>query len=82
MLQEIHRAHIELAKAMLAETDWPVKHIAGEAGFSDENQMLRLFKKHVNTTPGAYRKHLRLSASRSNRGCQVAWSRRVAAGSP
>ncbi len=63
MLQEIHRVHVEQAKTLLAETDWPVKHIAPEAGFSDQNQMLRLFKKRVGTTPGAFRRRLRLSAT-------------------
>jgi LacI family transcriptional regulator len=62
VLQEIHRAHIELAKTLLAETDWPVKQVAVEAGLSDVNHLLRLFKKQEGTTPGAYRRHLRLAA--------------------
>ncbi len=62
VLQEIHRAHVEHAKTLLAETDWPVKQIAVEAGMSGVNQLLRLFKKQEGTTPGAYRKHLRLSS--------------------
>jgi AraC-like DNA-binding protein len=44
---------------MLAETDMPVKEIAGELGFSDPLYFSKLFKKKRKESPGQYRQRTR-----------------------
>ncbi|MDA3957652.1 AraC family transcriptional regulator [Oceanispirochaeta sp.] len=44
---------------MLAETDLPVKEIAGELGYSDPLYFSKLFKKKRTESPGQYRKRTR-----------------------
>lgn len=59
ILQEIHRAHVERSKMLLIDTDYAMQRVAVESGFSGVHHLMRLFKKHEQTTPGAYRKQFR-----------------------
>ena len=54
--KEISRCHIERAKELLAETDWPVSRIAREAGFNSTNRFEDTFRKETGMSATAYRK--------------------------
>ncbi|TBL71606.1 helix-turn-helix domain-containing protein [Paenibacillus thalictri] len=47
---------IERAKELLAETNLSIQEIASQVGYSLPVSFIRVFKKHVGTTPGDYRK--------------------------
>lgn len=47
---------LELAKQMLAETELPVAEIAERLSYSNAQNFIRVFKKHMGMTPGQYRK--------------------------
>lgn len=57
--EEIRRAHLELAKRLLARTELPMKAIAREAGFSDYRHMAVVFRQEQGQTPTAYRRQVR-----------------------
>ncbi len=44
------------AKQLLTGTDWPVKCIAAELGFSDPDYFGRCFKQDTGLTPRLYRR--------------------------
>ena len=44
------------AQVMLRQTDKPINEIADHLGFNDPSYFGKFFKKHINTTPAAYRK--------------------------
>jgi AraC-like DNA-binding protein len=46
---------IERAKRLLQETDWPIIDIGRQVGFTDQSYFTAVFRKHVSTTPNAYR---------------------------
>lgn len=50
---------LELAKQMLAETELPVAEIAERLSYSNAQNFIRVFKKHMGMTPGQYRKEAR-----------------------
>jgi AraC family transcriptional regulator len=51
------RRRVERAQALLhTRTDWPLKRIAAECGFSDQSHMTRVFRRTLQVTPGGYRK--------------------------
>lgn len=52
----IAQQKLELAKQMLVETDLPVAEIAERLSYSNAQNFIRLFKKHMEITPGQYRK--------------------------
>ena len=52
---QIRRAHLELARRLLAQTDLPVQSVALRAGFDDYRQMARVFRQSLATTPTEYR---------------------------
>jgi two-component system, response regulator YesN len=54
----IIRKRIALAKKLLTETDLPIQDIMDQVGYKDYSCFIRLFKKHMNCTPYAYRKHI------------------------
>jgi len=47
---------LELAKRMLVDTDLPVAEIANRLSYSNAQNFIRLFKKHMEITPGQFRK--------------------------
>jgi len=60
VLEEIHRVHVEQAKALLIETDRAMHNVAIDSGLSDEKHLRRLFGKYVGMTPSAFRDQHRL----------------------
>jgi AraC-like DNA-binding protein len=46
---------IERAKRLLSETEWPIIDIGRQVGFTDQSYFTAVFRKHVATTPKAYR---------------------------
>ena len=61
ILQEIHRAHLEHAKALLIDTELSVHAVATESGLTDEKHLRRLFTTYHSTTPGAFRRQHRIT---------------------
>lgn len=62
--KSFHRHLVEIrvaqAKKLLACTQMEVSYIADLCGFSDQSHFTRTFKKHINLTPGEFRRLLRL----------------------
>lgn len=52
----IAKQKLELAKRMLLDTDIPVAEIANRLSYSNAQNFIRLFKKHMGITPGQFRK--------------------------
>lgn len=50
---------IELAKRLLATTDWQVKRIAFESGHGNADWFSQVFHAHEGMTPGDYRRRAR-----------------------
>lgn len=50
---------IRRARQLLARTDAPIAQIAFECGFTHQEHLTRLFRKHFDTTPAAFRRALR-----------------------
>lgn len=57
MLQNIR---INVACALLEETDLPVSEIAGQVGYTDMKHFYKIFKRAKGVSPGAYRKGIAL----------------------
>lgn len=55
--QYIAAAQVELARELLASTDWPVEKVAVRCGFSGRQQLGRVFERVVGVGPGAFRDH-------------------------
>lgn len=53
---EILRIRLQRVKYLLAETDWPLRRIAGETAFESETYLAVVFKKKFGMTPGEYRR--------------------------
>jgi AraC-like DNA-binding protein len=53
--QYVIRCRIERAKRLLRETEWPIIEIGHYVGFTDQSYFTAVFRKHVTTTPNAYR---------------------------
>jgi AraC-like DNA-binding protein len=53
-----YRLHLKLnhARELLLKTDLPVKEIAFQSGFEEEQYFCRYFKKAMGRTPSSYRK--------------------------
>jgi len=51
----VQRRRIERARDMLRNTTNPISQIAFDCGFSSQNHMANLFRRHLDTTPGAVR---------------------------
>jgi LacI family transcriptional regulator len=56
---EIRRAHMERARALLAGSDLAMATVAQQAGFSDSRQLSVVFRQETGQTPTAYRRQLR-----------------------
>lgn len=59
IIEYVNHLKIDKAKQLLVETNLRVIDIACELGFGDETYFSRVFKKHINITPNAYRKQKR-----------------------
>ena len=55
-LEYVHTLRLEEAKQMLEVTSAPIEEIANEVGYEDAGFFARLFRRHVDLTPGQYRK--------------------------
>jgi AraC family transcriptional regulator len=51
----IRQVRVAFARQQLAATETPIAHIALTAGFSDQSQLTRTFRRVTGTTPAAYR---------------------------
>jgi transcriptional regulator GlxA family with amidase domain len=51
----VERIRVEAVRRILEETDTPIKRIAAEAGFGQEERLRRAFARQVGTTPAEYR---------------------------
>ncbi|MDF7823688.1 DNA-binding transcriptional regulator [Pontiellaceae bacterium B12227] len=56
--KEISRCHVERAKELLEQTDWPVSRIARESGFNSTNRFEDTFRKETDLSATAYRAKL------------------------
>ena len=52
---EILRVQLDRVKSLLAQTELPLKEIAGMAGFNNPNYLNVAFKREMGVTPGEYR---------------------------
>jgi AraC family transcriptional regulator len=50
---------LELAQDLLARTDLRITEIAAAVGYDDPNQLARIFRRYVGTSPGAWRRAAR-----------------------
>lgn len=57
--QEIRRAHLERAKALLADTDMPMSLVAVRSGFTDSRQLSIVFRQEIGSTPTHFRRQHR-----------------------
>ncbi|MBN2579147.1 MAG: DNA-binding transcriptional regulator [Pirellulales bacterium] len=53
---ELARARLERVKELLQHTDLSLRAVADRTGFDHVESMCRLFKRHMDQTPGAYRR--------------------------
>jgi transcriptional regulator GlxA family with amidase domain len=51
----VERIRVEAVRRILEETDMPIKRIAAECGFGQEERLRRAFARQVGTTPAEYR---------------------------
>jgi LacI family transcriptional regulator len=58
IVAEIHRARVERARRLLAESDLSVEQVAAAAGFSSSGYLIRLFKRETGLSPRSYRERL------------------------
>jgi AraC-like DNA-binding protein len=56
MSQYIAARRVELAKTLLATTDWQIKRVAGETGHANPRWFSHVFHTHTGLTPGDYRR--------------------------
>lgn len=56
--QYLIKSRLKKAKKLLANTDLTISEIAYRTGFASQSHLTRLFRKHVTTTPKAYRQML------------------------
>ncbi len=54
-VQDLLRMRLEAACNLLVTTEMTLKQVAGETGFCDEYYFSRMFRKHLGSTPGAFR---------------------------
>jgi LacI family transcriptional regulator len=54
--QEILRARLERVRDLLLRTDWPLKRVAAESGFTYPEHLHAVFRKHEGVTPTGYRR--------------------------
>ena len=57
--EEIWRAHVQLAKQLLIESDLPIYHVAVRSGFGTLSNFCTLFRRAEGVAPGEFRKRRR-----------------------
>jgi LacI family transcriptional regulator len=60
VLTEIQRVRLEYAKRLLEETDYPIPHVAEQAGYSSASYMVQVFRNRLDMTPAKYRASVRM----------------------
>jgi transcriptional regulator GlxA family with amidase domain len=55
-------ARIEAARRLLAESELPMKQIAWQVGFRDDEIMRRAFHRHLRVSPSDFQARFRLPA--------------------
>lgn len=65
--KEISRCHVERAKELLENTDWPVSRIARESGFNSTNRFEDTFRKETDLSATGYRKKALAKARRKKK---------------
>ena len=55
----LERGRLERARRMIADSDRPLKNIAFEAGFLNDERMRHVFQKHFDMSPSTYKKSLK-----------------------
>ena len=56
---EIQRTHLENAKRLLAETDWPIQKVALASGYNGASYLSVLFQRFLGVNPTEYRRRVR-----------------------
>jgi LacI family transcriptional regulator len=56
IIQEVRRAHVEVAKRLLSTTDLNLFEVARRSGFTNSSLLSVAFQREVGTSPGAYRR--------------------------
>jgi len=56
---EIQRVHLETAKRLLAETDWPIEKVAHASGYNGASYLSVLFARFLGTNPTEFRRRVR-----------------------
>ncbi len=56
---EIQRVHLETAKRLLTETDWPMEKVALASGYNGASYLSVLFQRFLNLNPSEYRRRVR-----------------------
>lgn len=57
--QYLVKLRVERARQLLERTNRPIAQIALDCGFSHQEHLTRLFRRHLNTTPAAFRREKR-----------------------
>jgi transcriptional regulator GlxA family with amidase domain len=61
----VEMARIEAARRLLEESELPMKRIAWQVGFGDDETMRRAFHRHLRVSPADYQVRFRLPAERA-----------------
>ncbi len=69
----LNERRIETARALLAETDLPMREVSRRAGFTTQAHFCSVFRRHAGETPAAYRRQ-----SRQRVSLPVSWQRHQA----
>jgi LacI family transcriptional regulator len=56
---EIQRVHLEMAKRLLTETDWPMEKVALASGYNGASYLSVLFQRFLKLNPTEYRRRVR-----------------------
>jgi LacI family transcriptional regulator len=64
--EEIRRAHVERAKALLAATQAPLPEVAKSSGFTNASLMSVAFRRELGMPPGTYRRRVRQALASSS----------------
>ena len=47
---------LDRARLLLEDTDWSVEQVASKSGFGSSDSLHRAFRRHLRSTPAAYRR--------------------------
>lgn len=63
ILDEIQRVRLQRVKELLANTDFSMRQIAKQSGFTSPQYLHQVFRQHIGLTPGEYRAKHEVDAS-------------------